>query len=57
MWNKYFLNLCRINSEISLSLLKKGKDHPRLNRLTIKLYHVIFRTESFSVPPRREYKI
>jgi len=43
MFKMYFLNLVKINSEITLSYLIQGKNQfPRLNKGSVILYHQLF---------------
>jgi hypothetical protein len=43
MFKMYFLNLVKINSEITLSYILRGKERPsRLNKNSVILYHQLF---------------
>lgn len=42
MFKIFFIDLVNISSEISLSLLMDNKNPPRLNIITVTLYHKLF---------------
>ena len=42
MFKMFFVGLTNISSEISLEYLHKGKKIPRLNNLTVRIYHKLF---------------
>lgn len=43
MFKLFFLNLTNVCSqEITLPLLELGKEYPRLNKLTVRIYHKLF---------------
>lgn len=42
MFKMFFVELTNISSEISLSLLIDKKELPRLNMLTVRIYHKLF---------------
>lgn len=44
MFKLLFLTQVNIGShEIDLALIMDGKDHPRLNKLTVEIYHKLFK--------------
>jgi hypothetical protein len=44
MFKMFFIELTNINSEINLSLIQAGKEHPRLNQITVRIYHKLYGT-------------
>jgi hypothetical protein len=44
MFKMWFINLCDINSMISLKLLKENKEYKKLNWTTVRLYHQLHGT-------------
>jgi len=42
MFKLFFMDLINVSSEISLSLLMDNKEPPRLNKITVRIYHKLF---------------
>jgi len=42
MFKMFFVGLTNVSSEISLEYLNKGEEPPRLNILTVRIYHKLF---------------
>ena len=42
MFKLFYLDLVNISSEISLSILMDNKEPPRLNMITVRIYHQLF---------------
>ena len=48
MFKLFFLTQVNIGAhEIDLALIMDGKDHPRPNKLTVKIYHRLFKRRRF----------
>jgi len=45
MYKLSFINLTNISSEISLYLLNKDINPIRLNNITVKIYHLLYKKE------------
>jgi len=43
-FKQWIINLCNVNSSISLDRLKAKKDYARLNQTTVRLYHQLHGT-------------
>jgi hypothetical protein len=44
MFKLFFIGLCNINNEITLDRIRGKKSTPRLNKLTVRIYHILFGT-------------
>lgn len=44
MFKMWFVNLCTINSQISLIKIKENKPYTKLNWTTVRLYHQLHGT-------------
>ena len=44
MFKLHFIELCNINRDLSILYLNVGITYPKLNKLTIRMYHRLYGT-------------
>ncbi len=52
MFKSHFIELCNINRDLSILYLNVGIRYPKLNKLTIMLYHGLYGTGKIAIGTR-----
>ncbi len=52
MFKLHFIELCNINRDLSILYLNVGITYPKLNKLTIMLYHGLYGTGNIAIGTR-----